>query len=793
VITWRKSNHITLVQYVWPKTSIIAPTDHCDLCQKIKKLFNIIYSKAPSDDLLQFFDELEADASDTQVPLDPDEEEGEVPLPFTHAHRIWFDTSDTNEEGFEIEVPTIPYTLHKDEKIETWINRFMNSIKKQMFIKNITDEDHEKISLKQKEENRVIRKKIKDEAFIMELYSSDEDGDDESVQYSALSNKSGTITIKRPPSSILSGILDYKKLSWVPHDYQLAEIVTMQQMLDSSEQFKKFIFQLLLWKMGAGKTSGILASIQQLDTKGKFQKINAVMDKTIMEQWLTEILAFFPALQFSAVYNFYGYDEFKRLVKEDEDLIADSITIVDECQEYRCLKPSMLIDLEAYQTAKILIGLSGTPIMSVSSDVAYLLMINGSIPLRSMEEIVILQEEYKLATNSNMSKKRRMESKEEDLPKRLKDVEENIDEDRMVIKKSKIKLKSLQEIGEKKNFTFDFTDPEYCKWFFKELKDKIFYYSPDNPVQITNNDIRVPMTLMQTFWYIYKHDQNPIIGGYEFGTATRNSFESISRRYGNCVIGADGQIEISPKFDALCVRIHNQMKKGGQEHKFPWAISSIYLELGILGFQQVWEKYKKEHHLILRDALITGKVANREEIRKMCIEGKVDLLLLSPVCNRGLDLPNFSEIVLTEILDSPGQESQVVGRICRSGNNSAVKSVVVTRLISIFLPATYVATPQEEKELLNFFYDFAKTDEKEMRQHGMIYRDGPKKGQVSLVPALMEKMQQFKITADEKRVISNIRKFKEIQIPETILKAASIPFSNSHQVYVAEYQKLLML
>jgi hypothetical protein len=645
-----KDNHVRLHNWLWPGITLSLPdVKNCSLCAKLQQLFLVLYHSKP--DLLYITSEPSEDDVDDDM-----HDEYDTNTCFGHNHGIWLIHPDDSNEEVEI---TLPIAGAKDTP-DQWTNKVLNFIKKQFYIKNIVDfEQSAKIKartqvqkLKQKTEKELEEKKGSDASVPIEIDDEDDEDEDEAMVDDTTTlgkKKSSSTTAKSAPIiSILAGMNTNKLIDeWKPHAYQ-QQLLVQTLAVYLSILLKKAPYSMLFpfWKQGSGKT-GILYVFQQLTPS--MPNIHIVCDKGIIDQWVTGdcgILTRFPAINGSTTYNIYGYDRFRALVRENPDLIAHDFVVIDECQEYRTLQPTMLDDMEAYLTAMIRFPLTGTPFMAGPSDLFYLNILNAMSPVRDLASIEALAEEFYHPTMD--SKKRRFHEINTSNPKqrKLKHLLEIEDE---------YAAEDETDIPREFHYTLQFDNPDYIKWIYESYQGKVFFYEPEAPVKVKYIDVKVPMTYMQTLHYIMQHDSKPVIGNFHFTTAVRNSYGSVSRRVGNCILDEETkEVLVSPKFDAINDMIEKQLHKPVEGESFPWVIASRYLNRGVLGQHKTMLqralKWKKKP----RVGIITGKVKDRETIRQSCLRGDTDLLYLGPVGNRGLDLPNFSRIILIEIDDTPG-------------------------------------------------------------------------------------------------------------------------------------------
>lgn len=691
----KTSNYVEIIADTWPKVALYIPYHNkkCATCDAIyHQIYNIWYkNKEDAQDLLSSIDLQQLSSMDETL-LEKEEQSNLE----QHLHGLVL-----NEE-YLVMLPRKPKPVaprkpkHNEEKKN-----------------NDGKNDNNKITHEQKEKviadpwtTRTI-KAMKDIFFVKHV------------------------------SGGVSSWAKFEKL--VPWNYQtrFAEHVQSNynwvQAMEAGEHYLPF---LLYFKMGLGKTIAMYLALQCNPPSD----VEILCDISLIEQrWIAELFRFFPPLQGTTVYRIYGYDEFQRRVKEEgAEREQGRVIVVDESQEYRCLTPGMMHDLEAFRQSLAIFGLTGTPFINDKSDLFGLNVFMEVSPLETMSEIMEKQEIYS-NSDSKMSSKALSSKKKKNQPQYEKDEENPYD---------------YMTHGPR----------GFYRYLYQSYKNRIFFYEPNDPIKTVAHDIKIPMTWRQTFYYVMNGRQDIRFEHTTLSSGIRNAFDTQLRRISNCLMDPkdDQKYLESTKFDWLLdfikTKSENQEERG---KNFPMIIVSRFKKRGVVGFHKLLEKEK----LNLNIVLMTGDT--KTDFRaNHCDDfnlGKIDVFMISKIGRRGLDLVGAKSMVLMEIPDSEGEQNQTIARCLRYGKKEAqnAEAIKIYRLISTF--PLKPPTSAEQKMMWSLLSEMAKTKHFELEEPNAL----------STIQRMVKEMQH---TIDEKCLLRNPQKALEFARADLVIKASSIEF-----------------
>lgn len=126
------------------------------------------------------------------------------------------------------------------------------------------------------------------------------------------------------------------------------------------------------WAMGSGKSLGILWAI--LQNPPPTNQVIIVAPKTILGYWAKSIEGLILPRPLNQPIRFIllGYNEFLRLVTEDNNFVRGQIVILDEAHQYRNLQQNMRFAIECLDNAMIVFLLTGTPLQHDAGEVEYI-------------------------------------------------------------------------------------------------------------------------------------------------------------------------------------------------------------------------------------------------------------------------------------------------------------------------------------------------------------------------------------------------------------------------------------
>jgi superfamily II DNA or RNA helicase len=505
---------------------------------------------------------------------------------------------------------------------------------------------------------------------------------------------------------------------YTPHDYQQTfislvsdNIVWDNNSCETPLNEKSFYLYL---KQGLGKTDCIAMALQKTPLHITHGTVNIVCHKTLLGYWKHHLLSY-PQLVFDnkTKFRIIGYDEYHKRILADPLYVQNDVVVVDEAQRFRNVSEASVYDIESFTHCRYIFYLSGTPLVNQPTDLHAVNMLMGNTTITSLNNIKKFPNEYpdhKIPT----------------------------------------------------------TAKEYMQLYIN-LKNRIFYYEPDEQLEIPteNIDFYVPMTILQQFHYIKDSSQKTTFGIYPIISAVRNSYESRSRRIGNCLQLDNPRRLISPKFDKIVDFVKECVTKPDRSG-VPIVIYSQFLELGVVALYNLIREnsWSKALNIILMTSETTSE--QRDMYQQQFENGEVDILLMSKICETGMNLPDSAAIVVAEVPESSGDQGQIVCRVKRAAAKRKRPNMIpkLVRFISTFLKTK--PSKEEANELNLYFAKYMNASNPESILKEM------KEEKMDLVDCVMEMGNKLQMTADEKRAIRNIEKEKHLQNEDLMIKTASI-------------------
>jgi hypothetical protein len=447
---------------------------------------------------------------------------------------------------------------------------------------------------------------------------------------------------------------------------------------------------------------------------------------------MEELYTYIPQKQKSTLFHFMGYDQLTRTIRDEgASFLRGKVTILDESQDLRTLTTGMMKELNAFRECLAMFMLTGTPFVNQTSDLFGLNVLSEVSPVETMKQVLVKKEEF-----ANSKK-----------PERLHYMTEGKD---------------------------------LYRWMYDHYRGRVFFYSPLYPIQTVQNDIDIPMSWAQTFEYVMSSKQTLVFGKTSLTSGVRNSFDVQLRRVSNALLAADNQVIDSNKIDVLVRYIQTRCKTDEDRKKnFPIVVFSRFKNRGIYALEKQMKKAKGISSLRVKS--MVGETSN-DERAKICADfnsGLIDVLRISKIGRRGLDLLNTKSIIMMEVADSAGEEAQTIARAVRWGKAESQKAepIQVVRLISTF--PDKAPTMQEETALID-------------KLAGMLrYTPAELVREFDAVKELKAHMKLLFQTVDEKCAARNIEKQQLLTPLELVLKASSIPFLDFPARFEPELNKLL--
>jgi hypothetical protein len=469
----------------------------------------------------------------------------------------------------------------------------------------------------------------------------------------------------------------------------------------------------------------------------------------------------FPQIKGSTIYDVISYLEFKKEVTEkrmggkkdqlqqtklDEkkarNYLNGKVVKIDEIHHYRNVTPGMVAEIEAIiRYSAYIIGMTGTPLKNQVTDFLYILMFSGIIPPEPVKQMTVGQNDGSNAAN---------------IPK---------------------------------------TKKQFIDVFYK-LKNKIFWFVPEQEQQNEVEDIfeLVELEWKQSLQYVLNAYANTHFGNLCLSSAVRNSFDSKTRPITNCTLKpnpiSDSKIKYvideAPKFLRIEKILEDCWLQPNRIY-LPAVVYSNYIERGIDAFYQWFLSRPLGKQMVIE--CMTGKVSSsqRSSIRDRFVNNKIDVLLLSPVGNESLDLPNGAVIILMENQDCVADEQQILGRINRSGAVSCRPAdsppIRMIRLVSCFKTYTNplaLPTPDVIDDLWSTLCKESNLSRFDLMQYN-----------VDVCHDLISHLKIISTTADQKRLTNNTIKVSHLNHLIACLKACSIPFSDRDTLNHSHFEVIL--
>jgi len=533
---------------------------------------------------------------------------------------------------------------------------------------------------------------------------------------------------------------------FTPWDYQeplatyVAEQFNWKEAIEKKEHYKP---TLLYQEMGTGKTPQVLYAFQ----RNPPPNVDIVCDISLIDtRWVEELYHYFPALHGTTVYRIYGYSEFnKQLRTKQPHLTWEHAVVLDEEQEFRSLTPGMLADLAALRESIWTILLTGTWAMNQLTDIYGLNVIMEIAPLETMQEIL---DKHELYATLNFD------------PKLVK-----------------------QRYGDNV-YHYMTTSPTkgYYRYFYEQYKGRVFYFRPSSPIKTETEEIRVPMTWHQAYAYIGNSKQTIDWGPISVQSGIRNAFDTMLRRVSNCLLDeSDEKILCAPKLDLIASRIEQNKRDrdSGQPSPslFPMIIFSKFKKRGVIAMR----KKILEKKLKLKVAILTGDTPKdeRDEVCNRFNRGEIDILLLSKVGRRGLNLTGCKTIVILEIPDSDGEKRQTIARCLRWG----LKEQQIAAAIHIWeMNGVFPVDPPTAEEIKHI--------------HGLLIErigrhDAEEARKIDVIKEMRRHMEALRLTIDQRCAERNPEKAKAFEMFDLVVKAASIQFKDIPSRFYEQLSQLI--
>lgn len=448
---------------------------------------------------------------------------------------------------------------------------------------------------------------------------------------------------------------------------QLAPLWQKQQSKDGEEQQEDWHWAFLLyWAMGSGKSIGAL----QLFSFLFVDEVIILCQNTTIPQWARFVAKLPQPANSRTVFQIIGLNEYGRILDEDNShFLRGKCVIFDEAHFFRNVTAGMQVQIAGLREAKILLNLTGTPLIN---------SVNDFLPLCLLHNVTFTKQEVALLRG--FTEERDEEAKTQ-----------NIERERAV--RDLIRKSFSNHVH--------FYDPRVIPAHMKD------YATFEIRKQM------VPMSWVQTLEYMMAKRQNFEIGSLCISTAQRNCYHRAELRLSNSSSknrsssSSSDSTVLSNKFAAIAANIQQGINNG----EYPQLVFSHFLDNGIIPlFKHVSQVLDSKKHPV---GLITGQVASLQRDGAITDYNarKLDVLFLSKVGETGVDFMNTRRLHLTDSSESFGEESQIIGRALRfrahqPEADGTIKPVIVFKYISTFPSADELRkNKQQQLELENYFFD----------------------------------------------------------------------------------------
>ncbi len=368
----------------------------------------------------------------------------------------------------------------------------------------------------------------------------------ESNQPKTISQTSSNITNKQPTNPLNAEIknkrLNKKNISGKKKDEYEEKEKNLQQPQPKPEKNDRVCNAILMfWKMGLGKSSGVLLPFSNLHVP----KIYILCTNAMISKWMEFIMNISQPKISTTQFQIIGLTEFSKMVQDDKHFLKDQYVIFDEAHMFRSLTTQMQHEIECLVETRILLNLTGTPLMNDPED---LVGVAGVM-------------NYQLSLQE----------------------------------KSLLKRKDYH--------TSDFL-PQVLELIDRIFTGNVHYVIPDQIVKdecapIVQEFKEIEMTGKQVIDYMRGVRAQFSIGGLELRSSNQGSFRSNQKKFSN----SSKNDPIAPKFDAVVKDVMDyidikQKQDGGVAPQ--QIIYSRFLENGVNPI------YKRLKHLKCKIGLTTG-------------------------------------------------------------------------------------------------------------------------------------------------------------------------------------------
>ncbi len=395
---------------------------------------------------------------------------------------------------------------------------------------------------------------------------------------------------------------------------------------------------LLYWKMGAGKSQSSLLPW----SKNYVKRVYILCVNTMIEPWMKFVVSMPQPIKTTTRFIILGLTEFGNLVKDNGHFLQDEIVIFDEAHMFRNLTPSMHIEINALIKAKILLNLTGTPIINSPNNLIGL----GKIMMYtfSNDDITLLSSH---------------------------EVTQDI-QSKMILLIRKIFTNKVH-----------FCDPSVEKEKYAPLKIEIK---------------EVEMSWKQTLDYLVHERQKFQIGNIEISSSRRNSYHNAQKRLSNSDI-TGGE---SPKFAMIISDTVNMLRNMGEMGPKQQIIYSNFLGNGII---PIYKTIKRENFRISLATGDSSNRERSDSFNKYNTK-ESNVLTMSSIGGIGLTFRNTDVLRLVDSFENIAMENQCIHRISRIGAHDVKKgdplpTVLVIKYISTF-PTIF--SPEESINVCDYFY-----------------------------------------------------------------------------------------
>jgi hypothetical protein len=521
-----------------------------------------------------------------------------------------------------------------------------------------------------------------------------------------------------------------------------------------------------VWKAGIGKTLGVPFAL--LNHPCPPERVVFVTPITVVHQTAAQIMTL-RQLNSCIHYEILGPDELEARIHSNPKYLDRVFLVYDEVHELRNLTVKMMpmikamLDGPLYRTY-----LTGTLLPNDGTNIYYVQMLRGKLRIE-------------------MNKAEREQAMEIERERRKRSKFRGGDGGDSKADYRFWSLKNIKDL-QPADFQAPVTADQLEALYNSLGGGDIFFFEPtsnENCPRRYRVD-RVELSWPQTLQWWRLNTNSPQLADLRIQTSTSNGFKGLAAQVENCYVhtGPDGKKTVfASKFKSALEDI-KRAAAAPNRAMFPVVVHSNNKGLGVHVLRDMLKEDPDTKDLVVEVMSAEVDGDKREVMRQRCVNGHIAVLLLTPVGDSSLDLPNTACLIGAEVSKSPGAEEQRNARVLRGGATPIRPELIVDIIqkIAVFPDRNKVPTREEEDMMWEMLEDFSKFDKKTLQKtYG-----------VDLVRNLKEQLDLINWkTADELRAESNAVKDENQGNVMVVVKAVTRDLNGHSKKYREAYHAMI--